>query len=61
MKFVSETTIKYDGLDIKVREYDNGFESVCVLEYGNTKMYCDDTTDRNLRKFVRSVRGEQKV
>lgn len=61
MKFVGETTIKYDGLDIKVREYNDEFDSVCVLECGNTKMYCDDTTDRNLRKFVRSVRGEQRV
>lgn len=61
MKFVKEDTIKYDGLDIKVREYEDGFDSLCVLECGNTKMYCDDTTDRNLRKFVRSVRGEQKV
>ena len=61
MNFVGETTIKYDGLDIKVREYDEGLSSLCVLEYGNTKMFCDDTTDKNLRKFVRSVRGEQKV
>lgn len=61
MKFVGETTIKYDGLDIKVREYDEGLGSLCVLECGNTKMFCDDMTDRNLRKFVRSVRGEQKV
>lgn len=61
MNFVKEDTIKYGGLDIKVREYEEGLGSMCVLEYGNTKMFCDDTTDRNLRKFVRAVKGEQKV
>lgn len=58
MEIVNETTIKYGGLDIMVREYDGG---LCVLKHDNTTMYCDDITDRQLKKFLRAVKGEQKV